>query len=136
MIDFSNYNFSKIMDYPPKLEQVNLSNGFDEEKLAKIRWGAGGYNEKRKGIYLAPHFEGKRYIHMGIDIWAEAGKPVYSFYDGEIAYARDNNRQGDYGGFHTCIFSLAGKIRVKRICPGLFLMKIIYLPCRSILIPN
>lgn len=107
--DLSSFSFARIMDYPDKLQPVSLRNGVDEKKLESIEWGAGGYNEKRKGMYLAPHFEGKRYIHMGIDIWADAGEPVYAFYDGEVAYARDNDRQGDYGGTIVTIHELGSK---------------------------
>lgn len=104
--DLSSFSFAPIMDYPKKMQQVDLSNGADEEKLEAIEWGAGGYNEKRKGMYLAPHFEGKRYIHMGIDIWADAGEPVYAFHDGKVAYAGDKDRQGDYGGTIVTVHEL------------------------------
>lgn len=107
MIDFDTYNFAPVMNYPDNLQKVDLSRGFDEEKLASLEWGAGGYNEKREGMYLAPHFEGKRYIHMGIDIWASAGRPVFSIYDGKVAYMRNNDRKGDYGGTIITVHKLA-----------------------------
>ena len=109
MIKSEDFNFAPVMDYPNKLQRVDLSQGIDEGKLAATEWGAGGYNEKRKGMYLAPHFEGKRYIHMGIDIWAKAGEPVFVFYEGKVAYARDNDRQGDYGGTIVTVHNIGGK---------------------------
>jgi murein DD-endopeptidase MepM/ murein hydrolase activator NlpD len=34
---------------------------------------------------------------MGIDIWSKAGRPVFSFGDGEVDYAGNNDQPGDYG---------------------------------------
>jgi len=86
------------MDYPGKMEVLDLSEGYDPEFLASKEWTIGKYNEKRRNMYSAPQFEKSRCIHMGIDIWTRAGAPVYAFYEGRIAYVGDNNRKGDYGG--------------------------------------
>lgn len=66
-----------------------------------IAWG--GYNEKR-GLYRRSELfsaeveeENIRNIHLGIDIWADAGTPVLSALDGTIHSYRNNTGFGDYG---------------------------------------
>lgn len=97
MFDFSDYNFAKVMDYPEVLHPLDLTRGYDPEFIRKLEWGIGRYDEKRKGMYEALLFDNRRYIHVGIDIWAPAGEPVYSFFDGEVAYIQNNDQAGDYG---------------------------------------
>lgn len=98
-IDFSDCDFAPVMDYPApdSLHVFDFSKGYDAEYIQSKGWGIGKYNEKRREMYITSQFSGKRNVHMGIDIWADAGEPVYSFYDGEVLYMRDNNRPGDYG---------------------------------------
>ncbi|HER40360.1 MAG TPA: peptidase M23, partial [Salinimicrobium catena] len=67
----------------------------------KVAWG--GYNEVR-GLYLRSELfsaeeqeELKRNIHLGIDIWAEAGTAVLAVLDGKVHSFRDNDNFGDYG---------------------------------------
>lgn len=97
-LDFSSFNFAPVMDYPEDLYLFDLQDRYDRQLLESKKWGVGRYNEKRKKMYTAPQYRGKRNIHMGIDIWAPAGEPVYAFYDGRVAYMRDNDEQGNYGG--------------------------------------
>ena len=64
----------------------------------------GGYDEHR-GVYagsalfggVAPGDE-PRVIHLGIDIWTDAGTPVAAPLDGTVHSCADNDRFGDYGG--------------------------------------
>lgn len=97
MQDLDKYKFSKVMDYPDDLYIFDLSNGYDRAFIASKEWAIGRYDEQRKNMYVAPQYEDKRNIHMGIDIWADAGKPVYAFSGGEVAYMRDNDQIGNYG---------------------------------------
>ncbi|MGK7371751.1 MAG: peptidoglycan DD-metalloendopeptidase family protein, partial [Candidatus Halalkalibacterium sp. M3_1C_030] len=60
-------------------------------------WALGKYNEKRTKMYTAVQYEGKRNIHMGIDIWTDSGAPVFSFYEGTLAYKKNHAQQGNYG---------------------------------------
>ena len=46
--------------------------------------------------FLIPDDEPRR-LHLGVDIWADAGTPVYVPLDGRIHSFRDNNHFGDYG---------------------------------------
>jgi len=84
------------MKTPGEIPHVEFSNGFDPSKL-KDGWAVGGYNEKRQGMYTAPQYRNERYIHMGIDIWAPAGEPVYAPADGILLYQRNNDQEGNYG---------------------------------------
>lgn len=62
----------------------------------------GGYLEKR-GIYNRsdyfnnPNPETERDIHLGLDLWIEAGTTVLAAYTGEIHSFKDNTNFGDYG---------------------------------------
>ncbi|MBC7420411.1 MAG: peptidoglycan DD-metalloendopeptidase family protein [Bdellovibrio sp.] len=42
--------------------------------------------------------ENRREIHMGIDIGAPVGSPIYLFYPGKIFCAAIHSQQGNYGG--------------------------------------
>ncbi|GAB3340831.1 hypothetical protein GCM10027299_54590 [Larkinella ripae] len=62
--------------------------------------GVGGYNEERVIYRRSPHFnqtEEPRCIHLGVDLWAEAGTPIFAPLDGKIHSFQDNNHFGDYG---------------------------------------
>jgi murein DD-endopeptidase MepM/ murein hydrolase activator NlpD len=62
--------------------------------------GIGGYGENRIIYRQREHFTGlenARSIHLGTDIWAEAGEPVYAPLDGEIHSFAFNDNPGDYG---------------------------------------
>lgn len=99
MNDLSSHNFAPVMNYPDpeQLYVLDLSKGYDPEFIRTKEWAIGRYNEKRSGMYTADQYEGKRNIHMGIDIWTEAGAPVFSFHEGSIAYMRDHRQRGNYG---------------------------------------
>lgn len=63
--------------------------------------GYGGYMEDRAIYKKSAHFggdnENSRTIHLGIDIWCIASKPVFSPYDGVIHSFKNNDNFGDYG---------------------------------------
>ncbi|NQV75911.1 MAG: peptidoglycan DD-metalloendopeptidase family protein [Bacteroidetes bacterium] len=72
------------------------------QKLKKnnCRYGIGGYDEHRT-LYsrseLFDNSEEPRRLHLGIDIWADAGTPVYAPLSGQIHSFRFNDNFGDYG---------------------------------------
>lgn len=80
-VTFSNYVFGKL-------------------RQAGVAVGVGGYNEHRVIYRRSAHFsqtDEPRVIHLGIDLWAKAGTPVFAPLDGTVHSFRDNNNFGDYG---------------------------------------
>jgi murein DD-endopeptidase MepM/ murein hydrolase activator NlpD len=64
------------------------------------RYGAGGYMEHRTIYARSEHFNTDnepRRLHLGVDIWGEAGTVVYAPLSGHIHSFRDNDKHGDYG---------------------------------------
>ena len=73
-----------------------------DQKLADnhCRYGIGGYMELRTIYDNREQFETsgeQRQLHLGIDIWADAGTPVYAPLNGEVHSFQDNAHFGDYG---------------------------------------
>jgi murein DD-endopeptidase MepM/ murein hydrolase activator NlpD len=66
----------------------------------KSRYGIGGYMEHRTLYARSELFntgDEPRRLHLGVDIWAAAGTPVYAPINGYIHSFRDNDNFGDYG---------------------------------------
>jgi len=71
-------------------------------KIARndCRYGIGGYFEHRTIYARSTLFDAgdePRRLHLGIDIWAAAGTPVYAPLAGKVHSFKDNNNFGDYG---------------------------------------
>jgi hypothetical protein len=77
-------------------------------KKAKSKFGIGGYNENRilykhsKLFSTSPGNKSKlgdagRTLHLGIDIWGEAGTKIYAPLGGMVHSFAFNNNLGDYG---------------------------------------
>ena len=92
-----------------ELQEINVASAKDlgnfiqdqlKQKDAKVAYG--GYLEKR-GIYQrSVHFnqsnpETERNIHIGLDIWVDAGCSVFAPLDGIIHSFKNNTNYGDYG---------------------------------------
>lgn len=106
----SESNTSKL-DFSPantELENIDLGNtaAFDAYVFSQLsgqnkKYGIGGYFEHR-AIYrrsevFATQESDFRNIHLGVDIWTEAGAAVYAPIDGEIHSFQDNAGFGNYG---------------------------------------
>lgn len=99
VLDFSSQN--------PDLQYLDVSNTailndyvFKKLATANAVAGVGGYDEHRVIYRRSQHFqqtEEPRCIHLGIDIWAEAGTPVFSPLPGKVHSFKFNNNFGDYG---------------------------------------
>ena len=61
--------------------------------------GLGGYWEDRIIYRRSEHFDGEeaRRLHLGMDIWAPAGTPVYAPWKGKVHSFQDNLGFGNYG---------------------------------------
>lgn len=114
---------------PLSLADVDFDVGDPEafdRAIAERRGGApalhGGYGEDR-GIYAAsPLFdndEEPRTIHLGIDVWTDAGTPVCTPLDAEVHSTAINDTWGDYGGTvilaHDGFFTLWGHLAHREV---------------------
>jgi len=62
--------------------------------------GIGGYDENRVIYRQRKHFtsqDNARSVHLGTDIWTDAGDAVFAPLDGEVHSSAFNNHFGDYG---------------------------------------
>ncbi|GGK17633.1 hypothetical protein GCM10007962_09820 [Yeosuana aromativorans] len=61
--------------------------------------GFGGYNETRSIYQRSTHFkaENERNIHLGIDLWTEAGASIFTPLDATVHSFKNNTHFGDYG---------------------------------------
>jgi peptidoglycan LD-endopeptidase LytH len=74
---------------------------FSQLKSNGKKYGIGGYQEKRaiynrSEVFVTESAE-FRNIHLGVDIWAEAGSPVYAPLSGKVHSFQDNLGFGNYG---------------------------------------
>lgn len=87
---------------PDTIADTERFSAYVDKELAdnRCRYGIGGYMEHRTLYARSAHFntEGEpRRLHLGADIWAEAGTPVYAPLPATIHSFQDNNNFGDYG---------------------------------------
>lgn len=83
----------------PKLHHRQLQE-FLKANNAKVAYG--GYLEQRKLYDRSDYFtsenpEDRRNIHLGIDLWCEAGTVVLSPLKGKVHSFQENTNFGDYG---------------------------------------
>jgi 4-aminobutyrate aminotransferase-like enzyme/Ser/Thr protein kinase RdoA (MazF antagonist) len=74
---------------------------FGAMREAGVRLGIGRYDEPRL-LYTAPFFaagvgDERRTVHVGLDLFAEAGTPVHAPLDGVVHALADNRVPQDYG---------------------------------------
>ena len=95
-ICFEKHLFHPIIKLPKDYAVCDFSkNNFQD---LKTEYSIGRYNEKRPFLYKQDEFiKEKRTIHMGLDIGAPSGTPIYAPLDGRIFLFKDNNKEGDYG---------------------------------------
>ena len=80
-------------------------------KSENCRYGIGGYMEHRTIYARSAHFDTidePRRLHLGVDIWGDAGTPVYAPLQGKIHSFKDNNNFGDYGATIILAHELEG----------------------------
>lgn len=80
----------------------------------------GRYNEARV-FYSEPMFEG-RTIHLGVDLFASPGTPVFAPFDGVVYAVANNTKRRDYGPVmivkHETFFTLYGHLADIRLALG------------------
>lgn len=98
---FVDINLSKSNSYLPEvIDYEVLSNYVDEYMIEhKATYAIGGYLERRNLYGLSKHFKvgDNRDIHLGVDIWTDAGHPIFAPIDGLIHSFAFNRQDLDYG---------------------------------------
>lgn len=94
-------------------ETVDFSNYVFDELLSGSAFnGIGGYGEDRVIYRHRKHFtavaEKPRSIHLGVDIWAAAGTPLYAPHDATVHSFAFNDHYGDYGPTIILAHELSG----------------------------
>lgn len=97
-LDFTEANH-KILNLDLQNTEVFNQYVFDTLKTAGAKVGFGGYNEDRIIYKRSSHFQGEepRSVHLGVDLWTEAGTPVYAPLDAFVHSFADNQGMGNYG---------------------------------------
>lgn len=78
------------------------------------KFGIGGYNEHRTLYSRSDVFSGNEFnreprrLHLGLDIWGDAGTPVFAPLGGMIHSFAFNNKYGDYGATIILLHQLDG----------------------------
>ncbi len=107
-LDQDNTFFLDLTSGNPDLENLDYSHThslgayvFNNLREKNLLYAYGGYMEDREVYRRSPLFVGQaeeaRSIHLGTDIWAPAGTPVYLPLNGVVHSFQDNSRYGDYG---------------------------------------
>lgn len=91
----------------PKMSDFDVTTYDGLEKYVKsiltfhqAKVAHGGYGEHRAIYTSSEHFNSaveERCIHLGIDLWADAGTPVFAPLDGTVHSFRYNDQVLDYG---------------------------------------
>ena len=96
-------------------EDSNRFASYIKQKINSVNalYGIGGYNEYRSFYSRSEVFNNisgtePRRLHLGIDIWGDAGTPVYAFMGGMVHSFAFNNKFGDYGATLILLHQLDG----------------------------
>ncbi len=96
-IRFDCHRFCLPIDLPAEADVLDLSLPEADRAPRTSAFSIGRYDEKRCGVYTTELFEGRRDVHMGIDLGAPAGTEVRAFCRGRIFRLGLNSAPGDYG---------------------------------------
>ncbi len=107
-------NLTEGGDLPPEIaaDSVGFVDFMGSLRLRKeSRYLIGGYNELRSMYSRSALFDQDqepRRLHIGMDIWGEAGEPVFAFMGGMVHSIGWNDRLGDYGATIILLHQLEG----------------------------
>ncbi|HTL06727.1 MAG TPA: peptidoglycan DD-metalloendopeptidase family protein [Chitinophagaceae bacterium] len=98
---------------PSIYNQLDLFSAYINNLLNKAgaKYGIGGYAELRVIYAASEHFDDAtepRRLHLGIDIWAAEGTPVFAFMGGSVHSVAYNGIKGDYGATLVLLHQLEG----------------------------
>ncbi|MEO7530711.1 MAG: peptidoglycan DD-metalloendopeptidase family protein [Sediminibacterium sp.] len=101
-LDFNSLNLDLIAEV---IEDTDRFSAYivGKIKTKNAKYGIGGYDEHRTVYQRSKVFDGSntdeepRRLHLGIDIWGEAGTPVFAVLNGVVHSFAFNDRYGDYG---------------------------------------
>ncbi|MCQ6959659.1 peptidoglycan DD-metalloendopeptidase family protein [Mucilaginibacter aquariorum] len=87
---------------PELVADTEAFSNWIDKKLAdnNCRYGIGGYMEHRTIYTRSALFDTEdepRRLHLGVDIWGDAGIPIYAPLQGTVHSFADNDNFGDYG---------------------------------------
>lgn len=69
----------------------------EKRKVEGKSFALGGYLEDRTWYARSPLFGKERSVHLGVDIWTDAGAEIFAPLDGEVHSFADNEGFGNYG---------------------------------------
>ncbi len=88
----------------PEWQRIDLNDtealsSLIRKKLGSGKVAVGGYGEHRIFYERSSLFQGTepRSIHLGVDVWIEAGSPIYAPLEGWVHSFANNDAFGDYG---------------------------------------
>ena len=99
-LDITGITFAPVIKLPKTYEIYDFTEGYDAGRHRESVYGIGRYNEHRPTMYDAPQYlteDEPRTVHMGIDIAAPDGEPIFAFYGGQVYAIADNANPLDYG---------------------------------------
>ncbi len=89
--------FHPVIRYPESPLVLDFT-AEGQGNLLGARYTIGRYDERRPGLYQSTQFtQSQRDLHVGIDLGAPAGTPLYAFDEGHIFDFKIHSASGDYG---------------------------------------
>ncbi|MDI6402774.1 hypothetical protein QLX67_12270 [Balneolaceae bacterium ANBcel3] len=90
-------SFVPVVPLDKPFIEVDLSREYSPDRISLDPPSLGGYNEKRKNMYVSALYADQRDVHVGLDFWMPVQTPVFIGSDAKLIHLQNNNRDGDYG---------------------------------------
>ena len=82
MINFGKFDFAPVVKLPEQYQVRDFRTRGNANRAPSLPYSIGRYDEDRVGMYEHDLFEGRRTVHVGIEVGAPAHTPVYAFWEG------------------------------------------------------